>query len=149
MVNHRLLKESANIISKSLSLLFNKSLNMGRFPSKWKLANLVSIHKGKDTHIIMNYRPISLLSCLGKTFERCVFKHIFNYLRAHNIISIHQSRFTPGDSTVNQILSIHHDICMALENREDVQLIFFDISKAFDKVWHKGLLHEIKGICIK
>ena len=75
--------------------------------------------------------------------------NIYNYLREHNIISIHQSGFTPGDSTVNQLVSIHHDICMALENRSDVQLIFFDISKAFDKVWHKGLLHKIKGIGIK
>ena len=75
MVNHRLLKESANIISKSLSLLFNKSLDMGRFPSQWKLANLIPIYIGKESHIIKNYRP----SCLVKTFEG-IGKHHFQII---------------------------------------------------------------------
>ena len=61
LINDRLLKEAASIISKPLALLFNKSLNMGLFPNQWKLANLVPIHKGKKkTHLINNYRPISL-----------------------------------------------------------------------------------------
>ena len=85
---------------------------MGLFPNQWKLANLVPIHKGKETHLVNNYRPISLLSCLGKTFERCVFKHVFNYLHENRITSINQSGFIPGDSTVNQLVSIHHDICI-------------------------------------
>ena len=51
MVNHLLLKESANIITKPLALLFNKSLNMGRFPGQWKMANVVPIHKCTETHI--------------------------------------------------------------------------------------------------
>ena len=58
LINHRLLKEAASIISKPLALLFNKSLNMGLFPNQWKLANLVPIHKGKETHLVNNYRPI-------------------------------------------------------------------------------------------
>ena len=86
---------------------------------------------------------------MGKVFERCMFKYIFNYLRDNKLISVNQSGFIPGDSTVNQLVSIHHDICMALENHTDIQLIFFDISKAFDKVWHKGLLHKLKCIGIK
>ena len=76
-------------------------------------------------------------------------KYLFNYLRDNKIVSIHQSGFIPGDSTVNQLVSIHHDLCKALENYNDIQLIFFDISKAFDKVWHKGLLHKLKCIGIK
>ena len=51
MVNHLPLKESANIITKPLALLFNKSLNMGRFPGQWKMANVVPIHKCTETHI--------------------------------------------------------------------------------------------------
>ena len=69
-------------------------------------------------------------------------------MRDNDIVSIHQSGFIPGDSTVNQLVSIHHDLCRALENHNDVQLIFFDISKAFDKFWHKGLLHKLKCIGI-
>ena len=149
MINHRLLKESVNIISKPLTCIFNKSLSLGRFHNQWKMANLVPIHKANEKNLHKNYRPISLLSCLGKVFERCIFKYLFNYLRDNRIVSIHQSGFIPGDSTVNQRVSIHHDLCKALENHNGIQLIFFDISKAFDKVWHKGLLHKLKCIGIK
>ena len=142
LINHRILEEAASVISKPLTLLFNKSINMGQFSYQWKLANLLPIHKGNETHLVNNYRPISLLSCLGKTFERCVFKHVFNYLHGNRIISINQSGFIPGDSTASHLVSIHHDICMALENHNDVQLIFSDISKALDKVWHAGLFTQ-------
>ena len=64
-----LLKESAIIIPKLLTLFFNTSLNMGLFPDQWKFANLFPIHKGKETRLVNNFRPISCLSCLGKTFE--------------------------------------------------------------------------------
>ena len=52
----------------------------------------------------------------------------------------------PNDCTTNQLVSIYHDVCLALENRKDIQLIFFDISKAFDKVWHKGLIFKLRQI---
>ena len=86
---------------------------------------------------------------MGKVFERCIFRYLFNYLCDNKIVSIHQSGLIPGDSTVNQLVSIHHDLCKALENHNDIQLIFFDISKPFDKVWHKGFLHKLKCIGIK
>ena len=148
MINHRLLKESVIIISKPLACIFNKSLRLGRFPNQWKMANLVPIHKANEKNLLKNYRPISLLSCLGKVFERCIFKYVFNYLRDNDIVSIHQSGFIPGDSTVNQLVSIHHDLCKALENHNNVHLIFFNIFKAFEKVWYKGLLHKLKCIGI-
>ena len=136
LITHTLLKESIGVLSLPLSTLFNKSLSVCRFPEKWKMANVTPIYKSKDSNIPKNYRPISLLSCLGKVFERCVFKHLFNYLRDHKLISIHQTGFTPGDCTTNQLVSMYHEVCTALENQNNIQLIFFDISKAFDKVWH-------------
>ena len=123
---------------------------MGKFPKQWKMGNFVTIHKGCEKNLIRNYRPISLLSCLGKVYERCIFEY-FNYLRDNNLVSVHRSGSNPGDSasTVNQLVSIHHEVCMALENHNDIQLIFFDISKAFNKVWHKGHLHKLKCTGIK
>ena len=149
LITHTLLKESIGVLSLPLSTLFNKSLSVCRFPEKWKMANITPIYKSKDSNILNNYRPISLLSCLGKVFERCVFKHLFNYLRDHKLISIHQSGFTPGDCTTNQLVSMYHEVCTALENQNNIQLIFFDISKAFDKVWHKGLVYKLESVGIK
>ena len=149
LITHTLLKESIGVLSLPLSTLFNKSLSVCRFPEKWKLTNVTSIYKSKDSNIMNNYRPISFLSCLGKVFERCVFKHLFNYLRDHKLISIYQSGFTPGDCTTNQLVSMYHEVCTALENQNNIQLIFFDISKAFDKVWHKGLVYKLESVGIK
>ena len=149
LITHTLLKESIGVLSLPLSTLFNKSLSVCRFPEKWKLTNVTSIYKSKDSNIMNNYPPISLLSCLGKVFERCVFKHLFNYLRDHKLISIYQSGFTPGDCTTNQLVSMYHEVCTALENQNNIQLIFFDISKAFDKVWHKGLVYKLESVGMK
>ena len=138
LINHKLLKESLSVLSLSLSRIFNRSLSLGKFPNKWKLANLTPIFKSQEPHFVNNYRPISLLSCLGKVFERCVFKYVFNYFRTHQLISLDQSGFIPGDSTVNQLVSIYHNTCTSLDDHNDVQMVFFDISKAFDKAWHKA-----------
>ena len=148
-ISHILLKESLISLTLPISTLFNKSLNQGQFPDNWKMANVIPVFKGKDPSIVNNYRPISLLSCLGKVFEHCIFKHLFNYLHGNNLISMNQSRFTPGDSTTNQLVSIYHDVCTSLDNQRDIQLIFFDISKAFDKMWHKGLLFKLETVGIK
>ena len=144
-ISPKMLKEAGRCIVPSLTRLFNMSLNTSSFPQQWKNANVNPLHKKNDKSVINNYRPISLLSCLGKIFERLVFKHVFNFFRENLLISIHQSGFTPGDSTVNQLVQIYHLLCEALDKKKDVRIVFFDISKAFDRVWHKGLLFKLKA----
>ena len=62
----------------------------------------------------------------------------------NNVIYKYQSGFQPGDSTVNQLVDIYNTIISSLDKGKDVRFIFCDISKAFDKVWHKGLLSKLK-----
>jgi hypothetical protein len=59
-------------------------------------------------------------------------------------MSTAQSGFIPCDSTVNQLAFIYDTICRSLDNGLEVLVVFFDISKVFDKVWHKGLLLKLK-----
>ena len=101
------------------------------FPDTWKLANIAPIYKSKETNSIKNNRLISLLSCLSKLFEMCVLKYFHNYSINNNIISFDQSAFTAGDGTVDKLVNIHDDVCKALD---EIQMIFFDISKTFDRV---------------
>ena len=68
----RLLKETADQIASSLTMLFNKSLRLGIFPGDWKLANIVPIFKKGKRHSVENYSPISLLPATSKVLERCV-----------------------------------------------------------------------------
>jgi hypothetical protein len=71
--------------------------------------------------------------------ERCVYKYIHNYLLANCIITPHQSGFTKVDSAINQLLFITNEFGKALDEGKEIRVVFCDISKAFDRVWHIGL----------
>ena len=143
-INNRVLKELSSPLSRPLSYLFNYSMSKGIFPDIWKEANVSPLFKKDDPSSVSNYRPISLLNTIGKVMEKIVHKHMFNFfLNQHAIISL-QSGFVPGDSTVNQLVDIHNTFCKALDDGKEVRAIFLDVSKAFDRVWHKGLLYKLK-----
>ncbi len=93
-----------------------------------------------------NYRQISLLCCISKVFEKLLFKHIYNFLKANGLLKTNQSGFTPVDSTINQLINICNKIHCQLDNDDEILAVFLDLSKAFDKVWHKGLLYKLKKI---
>ena len=86
------------------------------------------------------------MSNLDKVFERLVFKHLFNHLRDNNILTSFQSGFIPGDSTTNQLTFLYNTFCQALDAGKEVMTVFCGIGKAFDRVWHAGLLHKLRSI---
>ena len=75
-------------------------------------------------------------------FEKIIFKDVFNFLIEIHFFTPYQSGSLPGDSTVNQLTFLCNKICKALDEGLEVRFIFFDIRKAFDKVWHKDLIFE-------
>ena len=78
-------------------------------------------------------------------FERLVFKYLFNHFRDNNILTSLQSGFIPGDSTVSQQTYLYNTFCSALDDGKEERVVFCDISKVFDSVWHPGLLHKLKA----
>ena len=148
LISPKLLKEAGVSIVPCLTRLLNRSLSKCHYPSEWKRANVTPLHKKSDKNIMNNYRPISLLSCVGKILEKIVFKHVFNYLRDHALITLCQSGFIPGDSTVNQLAQIYHLLYKALDEKKDMRIVFLDISKAFDKVWHDGIIFKLRAMGI-
>ena len=84
-----------------------------------------------------------MLPIFGKNFERIIYNNIFEYLTTNKLISDNQSGFKPDDSCINQLLSITHEIYHSLDNGLEVRGVFLDISKAFDKVWHEGLILKL------
>ena len=146
LISPRLLKEGACAVAVLLSTVFNLSLDQGHFPQAWKQGNLTPIHKKDDKSLPSNYRPISLLSSVVKTMERCIHKHMYNYAIEHQVLTPFQSGFVQGDSTTFQLLHTYHTFCNAVDSGKEVRAVFCDISKAFDRVWHRGLIHKLSGI---
>ena len=82
---------------------------------------------------------------MAKCLERCVYKHVHNYLTQYKIITPNQSGFIKGDSAINQLVNISNDFGRALDSGKEIRVVFCDISKAFDRVWHKGLLFKLQN----
>ena len=147
-IGNRLLKEASVPIAEPLAELFNFCLSLGHFPAEWKIAQVLPMFKKDDRLLPNNYRPISLLPCISKIFEKLLFDHIFAFLKRYGLLNKRQSGFTPGDSTINQLIAICNKLHSHIDNGDEVIGIFLDLSKAFDKVWHDGLLFKIRNIGI-
>jgi hypothetical protein len=148
-ISNRLLKESASSIALPLSSLLNKSFELAKVPSIWKESNICPIHKKEDRSLLSNYRPIALLSCIGKVQERVVYIHLYRFLKANRLLTWKNSGFKELDSAMNQLIYITDKIHRALEEGKEICLVFLDISKAFDRVWHSGLLHKLRCLGIE
>ena len=149
-ISPRILKNVAEEIAPVLARIFNFSLQTGKFPSIWKQANVTPLYKNKGKRSkLNNYRPVSLLSCIGKAMERCVYDVLFKYLIEEKLLTKYQAAYLPNSSTETQVLEIYHHILDALDKGKDIRFLFLDISAAFDKVWHKGLLAKLEKYGIK
>ena len=85
----------------------------------------------------------SLLIC-GKIFKRLIYSSLFEFFIANKLFSFNQSGFKPGDYCKNQLLSITHEIFETFDDGYEVRGVFHDMSKAFDEVWHNGLIYKLK-----
>ena len=148
-ISIRMLRMPGDAIIEPLFKIFKNCLKCGIFPDDWKKGNIVSIFKKGDKQNIKNYCPVSLLPICSKIFERIIYDNTLKCFLDNNLISPKQSGFRPGDSCINQLLSITHDIFTSFDNGLEVRGVFLDVSKAFDKVRHDGLIYKLKQNGIK
>lgn len=137
----QMLKSMPHKTLELVLILFNKLLSTNLFQSCWKSAVVIPLLKqGKSPTSPTNYRPISLLSVIGKIFE--VFNsRLSQLLESRNLLATAQHRFRFGHSTQDLLLTIHSYIQESFSRHSHVLAIFFDCTKAFDRVWrHKILL---------
>ena len=76
--------------------------------------------------------------------KRCIFKYVHNFLLKNILLTKFQSGCIPGDSAVNQLISISNDFGKAINDGNEIRIIFCDISKTFDRVWHNSLLSRLE-----
>ena len=139
----RLLKLCAAGIAKSLCVLFNRSFSDGCFPSAWKSALVVPVFKKGARDSPSNYRPIALLPIMSKVMERIVHNKLYSFLQPW--FNQHQSGFKKKDGTVAQLIRLVQEWSESLDRSEYVGLVFFDLKRAFDRVWHRGLLTKLRA----
>ena len=121
-------------------------LEDGVFPDDWKKSNVVPIHKRDSKILIKTCWPINLLPIFSKFFERLIFNSLFNYFIKNKPFTECQSGFISGDLCVAQLLSITHQIYKSFDCNPlyDIRGTLLDISKAFNKIWHIGLISKLK-----
>ena len=131
-ISIRMIKLCTFSISKPLHLIFRNCLETESFPKERKKASIIPVRKKGDKQLITNYR--SLLLICEKFFEKIIFNSLFVYLNNNNLLNSNQSGFRSGDSCVNQLISITHDIYKAFDANSSLEVrgVFLDMSKAFD-----------------
>ena len=122
---------------------------MGVFPEGWKVANVIPIFKKDDRQSKSNYCPVSQLDSFSNITEKVVFFRLYNFLLEIGFPIPLQSGFRPGDSTVNQLVYLVHRIYAPFQQGKEVRMVYLDISKVFDKVWHKVLLYKLEVIGVR
>ena len=120
---------------------------MGHFPDHWKIAHITPIFKRVGSkNLKTNYRPISILPTLSKVAESIIHERLLSHCQYNNIITERQAAYLKGDSTITQLLYLVHQIRTSWGNTNVAHGCFLDISAAFDKVWHRGLLAKLEQI---
>ena len=142
-----MLKICDSSIIKPIAIIFKTCMATGIYPSNWKMSNVCPVHKKNSKYNEKNYTPISLLPILSKIFEKTIFDALYNYFTKNELLVRCQSGFIKGDLCVSQLLSIIHSIPENLDSDPslDTKAIFLDLSKAFDKVWHAGLIYKLRS----
>ena len=139
------LKSIANIISAHLASLFNQSIKLGIYPQCIKIAKCVPIFKGSplDSSLPINYRPISILTTINKTFERILHNQLSKYLEENNLLPPFQYGYRKHHNTSQAIADYTDYINKAINNKQVTIAVFMDLSKAFDTVDKTILKHKL------
>jgi endonuclease/exonuclease/phosphatase family metal-dependent hydrolase len=143
-ITNVLIRNFPNSLFKLLVFLFNSCCSISYFPLSWKVGKVIPIEKpGKDKSVPSNSRPISLLSNLGKMFEKLLLFRFVAFEKAHNIFIPTQFGFRNNHSTVHQVLRITESAAFCFNKHRSTGMVLLDVEKAFDTVWHNGLLHKL------
>ena len=128
------LKKCRDNIATPLQMIWRSCLDSGITPEILKLSFIVPIFKGGNQGLSANYRPVSLTSHLIKIFEKIIRKNIVSYMEEQNLFNCSQHGFRAGRSCLSQLLAHFDKILSYLEEGFNVDTIYLDFSKAFDKV---------------
>ena len=141
-----LLKKCKSSLAKPLCNLWRRSLDSGFIPALLKSSNITPIHKGGPRQQPKNYRPVALTSHLIKVFEKLMRNHIVQFIETNTLMNPNQHGFRAGRSCLSQLLHHFDQVTKLLEQGKNVDVIYLDFGKAFDKLDFQITLQKLHKI---
>ena len=132
------------VISPTLSLIINKCILNGTVPDEMKVSKIKPLFKKGDVTLLNNYRPISLLPCVSKIFERVLFNQLYEYFDRNDLLTQHQYGFRKNHSTEFAAMELIDRVANLLELGKISFNLYIDLSKAFDVLNHDILLSKLE-----
>ena len=147
-ISPHVLRNCAYQLAKPLSAIFNLCLVKQIWPKIWKLARVICIHKKKSKSNMENYRPVSLLSVVGKIYEKIIVEQLTSFFDKNHLLSRKQYGFRQTRSTQDLLLNLTSKWNKSLDEGKYTYVIALDIAGAFDRVWHSGLITKLQSLGI-
>ena len=143
-ISNKILKELETSILLPLEIIINQSLSSGIFPANMKQADVIPLFKGGNDHLMINYRPISLLLTMLKILEKVVYTQVYTFLDSNNQFYNSQYGFRSKHSCKHAVSELLGDVLKSQEKGEHTISVFLDLSKAFDNLEHNTLLKKLE-----
>ena len=143
-VHYEIIRHIPEETLKILLNIINGHWTDGTFPKEWRLAFIIPIPKpGKDLLLPINYRPIALTCCICKVVERMVNERLMWYLESEGKISKYQCGYRAKRGTIDHLVRLETFIRDAFRRKEHTVAVFFDLQKAYDTTWKRGILRDL------
>ena len=142
-INAKLLKDSIDVVTPSVTKLINLSYETGTFPDSMKEAIVRPLFKKEDKEKPEYYRPVSILPVVSKVFERSATNQLMNHLEEHKLLSNTQHAYRRLHSTVTCLADLIDEIRKRRDRNETIGVIGMDLSKAFDSINHNILQKKL------
>ena len=138
------IKTTEGIFLPTYEKLFNSVFDSGNIPNAWLEGVIIPIYKHKgDSNVAANYRPITILSCLGKLFTAVLNQRLSKYLDENETVNENQAGFRKGYSVTDHIFVLYSLIEIMKKSKHKLFCAFVDISQAFDSIWRGGLFRKL------
>lgn len=145
LITAKIMRELPEEGVRLLTYIYNAIFRTSAVPRQWKVAQIIMVPKpGKSPEDVKSYRPISLLPIPSKVMEILFLSRLSPIIKERSLIPDHQFGFRQQHGTIEQVHRLVNEINDAFERRQYCTAAFLDISQAFDRVWHDGLLFKIK-----